>query len=98
MKAPAANEGRRRPTKMENGPQVCFVYNVFFLIFNLQLIHESPRRHSNQQSSTQAHKDGKKAHKGPQQPTKADAAHTGITLYRTIRFKERIQCIGPSEF
>src|ERR1700678_3463125 len=25
-------------------------------------------------------------------------AHTGITLYRTIRFKERIQCIGPSEF
>src|ERR1700678_518071 len=22
----------------------------------------------------------------------------GITLYRTIRFKERIQCIGPSEF
>src|SRR5271155_5643635 len=24
--------------------------------------------------------------------------HTGITLYRTIRFKERIQCIGPSEF
>ena len=23
---------------------------------------------------------------------------TGITLYRTIRFKERIQCIGPSEF
>src|ERR1700678_2024820 len=24
--------------------------------------------------------------------------HTGITLHRTIRFKERIQCIGPSEF
>src|ERR1700678_90641 len=24
--------------------------------------------------------------------------HTGITLYRTIRFKEQIQCIGPSEF
>src|SRR5271168_4737054 len=22
----------------------------------------------------------------------------GITLYRTIRFKERTQCIGPSEF
>src|SRR5271155_2125471 len=22
----------------------------------------------------------------------------GITLYRTIRFKEQIQCIGPSEF
>src|ERR1700678_4361369 len=27
-----------------------------------------------------------------------DVAHTGITLYGTIRFKERIQCIGPSEF
>src|ERR1700678_4272455 len=26
------------------------------------------------------------------------SSHTGITLYRTIRFKERIQCIGPSEF
>src|SRR5271168_2392495 len=25
-------------------------------------------------------------------------AGRGITLYRTIRFKERIQCIGPSEF
>src|ERR1700678_1511755 len=25
-------------------------------------------------------------------------SHTGITLYRTIRFKERIQCIRPSEF
>src|ERR1700678_2990998 len=28
----------------------------------------------------------------------APDAGRGITLYRTIRFKERIQCIGPSEF
>src|SRR5271168_4065105 len=26
------------------------------------------------------------------------SAGRGITLYRTIRFKERIQCIRPSEF
>src|ERR1700678_599914 len=26
------------------------------------------------------------------------ASGRGITLYRTIRFKERIQCIGPSKF
>ena len=25
-------------------------------------------------------------------------AGRGITLYRTIRFEERLQCIGPSEF
>src|SRR5271155_50316 len=31
-------------------------------------------------------------------PVSVAHAHTGITLYRTIRFKERIQCIGPSEF
>src|ERR1700678_4312214 len=29
---------------------------------------------------------------------RASWPHTGMTLYRTIRFKERIQCIGPSEF
>src|ERR1700678_4116008 len=28
----------------------------------------------------------------------APDAGRGITLYRTIRFKERIQCIGPSKF
>src|ERR1700678_1318828 len=32
------------------------------------------------------------------QPTYAFLPGRGITLYRTIRFKERIQCIGPSEF
>src|SRR5271168_1670558 len=31
-------------------------------------------------------------------PNSAVMAGRGITLYQTIRFKERIQCIGPSEF
>src|SRR6202522_3174315 len=35
---------------------------------------------------------------GPQEFTRAAVSGRGITLYRTIRFKERIQCIGPSEF
>src|ERR1700677_115537 len=47
----AANEGRRRPTKREKGPNDArrvvwaigkFFLNVFFL--NVQLIHGSPRR------------------------------------------------------
>src|SRR5271168_4904289 len=50
-KAPAANKGRRRPTKREKGPNDArrviwaigkFFFYVFFL--NVQLIRESPRR------------------------------------------------------
>ena len=80
MKPPAANEGRRRPTKMENSPQVCFVYNVFILFKFTTYSRKPTKAHSNQRSSTQAHKDGKKAHEGPQQPTKADAGPDSIVL------------------
>src|SRR6202522_2721363 len=59
-KAPAANEGRRRPTKREKGPndarRVVWAIGKFFfkcIFLNVQLIHKSPRR--------------------PQQPTKAHA-------------------------
>src|SRR6202522_2095987 len=74
-----AHEGPQQPTKADAGPQrwqtahrSVFFDNVFFK--NLQLIHSSQR------SSTQAHKDGKKAHQGPQQPTKADAGPDSILL------------------
>src|ERR1700678_1711204 len=36
--------------------------------------------------------------KGNFRRSEGRATGRGITLYRTIRFKERIQCIGPSEF
>src|SRR6202522_540506 len=71
-KAPAANEGRRRPTKRENGPYVCF-FLIMYFFKNLQLIHKSIRRPTatddGQRRPTQARSSPRKANAGPRRPT-----------------------------
>src|ERR1700678_3917924 len=68
-KAPAANEGRRRPTKREKGPNDArrvvwagigkFFFNVFFFYCTTYL-RKPTKAHSSQRRPTQAHKDGKR--------------------------------------
>src|ERR1700678_3498513 len=67
-KAPAANEGRRRPTKREKGPNDArrvvwagigkFFFNVFFF-YCTTYPRKPTKAHSSQRRPTQAHKDGK---------------------------------------
>src|ERR1700678_3395709 len=71
-KAPAANEGRRRPTKRENGPYVCF-FLIMYFFKNLQLIHKSIPKPTatddGQRRPTQARSSPRKANAGPRRPT-----------------------------
>src|ERR1700678_29909 len=71
-KAPAANEGRRRPTKRENGPYVCF-FLIMYFFKNLQLIHKSIPKPTatddSQRRPTQARSSPRKANAGPRRPT-----------------------------
>src|ERR1700678_490333 len=67
-KAPAANKGRRRPTKREEGPndarRVVWAIGKFFFLGIFSKCTTYPQKptkaHSSQQRPTQAHKDGKR--------------------------------------